>query len=401
MFATSDQLGLAKLVITTARARRTAVFLPRSRIRNLSFRFVGCPGQITAIVVLISYVVTTFNTRPPSEEREEHTIDFELRIVQVDKNKYLCLQQYAVQRKGNQWALQKHSLVKVLVNGAPASRATRVLLDTVSKSLRDFMFLMLADPDQLAVRCELLASSVSQQPVVLGSQPIVDEISIMRLKYQRIKEELTFDTGNINHNSILNTPRLYQCQSVTALESYPAQLVQVGSDKAQLSRSATKIMLMVALIEDQRAEGLDARDELSRHVERSCRDVDKMGLPCVQAINCVVFLSMDESKAHRQRKFIKKTLWDQYCQIPYICQCFVPVYLVGRKEGGCTSKTSKTHKTAVTSTPKLGTIANLREWNKDAHNLNLIVPSPDAAGMLKRTAAGQLHATLYARSAFE
>jgi hypothetical protein len=47
---------------------------------------------------------------------------------------------------------------------------------------------------------------------------------------------------------------MYQCQSVN--ESYLARLV-VGSDKAQLLRSGTKMMMMMVasiLLEDQRAE---------------------------------------------------------------------------------------------------------------------------------------------------
>ena len=51
--------------------------------------------------------------------------------------------------------------------------------------------------------------------------------------------------------------------------------------------------------------------------------------------------------------------------------------------------------------PELWTIANLKEWSKNSHNL--IVASSDAAGMLKHATAGQLelHTMLYVKNAFE
>jgi hypothetical protein len=393
VFATSDLLSLghlAKLVIT-AKKQRTAVFLQQLKIVRVRpyFNLVDQRlGRASVMSGLTSSAVVPLTTRRPSEKREERTENVEQRKVQIDKRNSLYLQKNAVQGKEAQWALRRSFVVKVSLLEP---------LDT-----EDFVFLMSTDPglvdlDQIAVHREPLDLLVLRQLAMLTKLGLI----MMRPKHQRVKEELTSNTRNINHNSILITMRMYQLegQSATDLESYPVRLVEVKCDKAQLSRSpagpssGTRFIVMMAstLLENRQAEKV--HDDLCRRDKQLCRNFREMDLHCVQAM----ILSLDESKTHLQRQFSGKMLWDQYCLILYIC--FVPEYLVGRKEGGCTSKTSKTRKTAVTSTPKLGTIANFtREWSENAHNL--IIPSPDAAGMLKHKAAGQLHDTLDAKGIF-
>ena len=125
----------------------------------------------------------------------QHLPDFEDTVelggVQVDRNKYLALQQNAVQVKGNHRILPKPIVVKVDINGRPA----RALLD--SGSLGDFLSSTLAD--QLAIKRETLNTPLSLQLAVQGSRSKVNTRASARLDYQDISETRTFDIININN----------------------------------------------------------------------------------------------------------------------------------------------------------------------------------------------------------
>ena len=67
----------------------------------------------------------------------------------------------------------------------------------------------------------------------------------MRLKYQRINEELTSDICGINHYPIPDTLRMpqYPLELVAGLN--PARVI-VGGDKAKPHQSGTRPMMVVS-----------------------------------------------------------------------------------------------------------------------------------------------------------
>ena len=90
-----------------------------------------------------------------------------------------------------------------MINGHPVC----ALLD--SGSLGDFMSSSLAE--QLAIKQLELDTPLSLQLAVQGSQSKVNSRAVVRLEYQEIKEECSFDIININnYDLILGTPWLYQ-----------------------------------------------------------------------------------------------------------------------------------------------------------------------------------------------
>lgn len=142
--------------------------------------------------------------------------------VQVDQNKFPAIQRNADQVKGRQRVLPKLVVVKVLINNHQA----QVLLN--SGSLGDFMSSTLAN--QLGTKKQTMDTPLALQLTVQGSCSKINTITTVRLQYQQINEEHTFDITNINnYNLILGTPWMYQHQ--VCLGFNPAQIV-IGSDKA-------------------------------------------------------------------------------------------------------------------------------------------------------------------------
>ena len=201
----------------------------------------------------------------------------------------------------------------------------------------------------------------------------------MRLKYQRIDEELTSDICGINHNAIPNTLRMPQYQPEPVAGFDPARVL-LGSDKAQpLLRSGTKLMpsMVVAssslLLENRQME--EAHDELSRHAERSCGDVREMNRPYVQAIKLMI-QSMDELETHQLR-----------CPEARRSRCAKNSSLLLKSEwcktiteGGNTVTALRLKLNIHANIPKLQTKANLMEWKK--HIRIFISPAPDTTGMM-------------------
>lgn len=214
----------------------------------------------------------------------------ELGGVQVDRNKYPSLQRNAAQVKGNHRVLPKPIVIKISINGHPA----RTLLD--SGSLRDFMSSTLAD--QLSVLRKTLESLLPLQLAVQGSRSKVNAITTVRVQYQDIDEERTFNIININnYNLILGTPWMYQHKICVGFN--PARVI-IGSDNALPLQSGADTKLMVSAVGPDERLLEKTRNELKKLAEPLCREVHETELPLFRAINHTIPL-IDESKTYTWR----------------------------------------------------------------------------------------------------
>ena len=189
--------------------------------------------------------------------------------VQVDQNKFPMIQQNAAQVKGRQRVLPKPVVVKVLINDHPA----QALLD--SGSLEDYMSSMLAD--QLGMKKQTLDTLLALQLVVQGSCSKINTITTVRLQYQQINEEHTFDIVNINnYNLILGTLWMHQHQ--VCLDFNLARIL-IGSDEALPLQSGEDTKLMVHSLSLQDQQVVSICEELHLYTDPICREVHEMDLP--------------------------------------------------------------------------------------------------------------------------
>ena len=305
--------------------------------------------------------------------------------VQIDRNKYPSLQRNAAQVKGNHRILPKPLVIKVMVNGHPA----RALLD--SGSLGDFMSSTLAD--QLSIKRKILEAPLSLQLAVQGSRSKVNATATVRLKYQDIDEERSFDIININsYDLILGTPWMYQHR--ICLGFNPARIV-IGSDETQPLKAGVDTKLMVSLLSPEEREIEKVREELRNYAEPLCKEVYETDLPPFRAINHTIPL-IDESKtypwrpsrcpeafraqwAEKRDAYLKSERWKITSAGNTVPMLLIP------KPG--------------TAPPELRTVVDLRERNKNTQKLTS--PLPDIDGMLRRTAKRRYRSTLDMKSAYE
>ena len=310
----------------------------------------------------------------------------ELGGVQVDRNKYPDLQRNAAQVKGNLRVLPKPITVKVLVNGKPA----RALLD--SGSLGDFVSSTLAD--QLSAKKEMLASPISLQLAVQGSRSKVNARTTLKLEYQDICENRTFDVININnYDLILGTPFMYQHQMCLGFN--PARVV-IGSETAMPMNAGADTKLMAAGISPDNDEIDAVRKELNQHAMPLCREVHETELPPLRDINHTIPL-IDESKTYPWRPSkCPEAFREQWAEKR-------DAYLKsGRWEitsSGNTVPMMLIPKPNTSNPVQLRCVVDLRERNKNTHKMTS--PLPDMEGMLRRTAGHKYRSTLDLKSAYE
>jgi hypothetical protein len=204
------------------------------------------PWEDTIMGYIPSPTIQSEIPNPAANEYSTPVINIELRGVQVDRNKFLALQQNAAQIKGSHRLLPQPIVVKVLVNGQPA----RALLD--SGSLGDSMSSTLAD--QLNVKQENLNVLLVLQLSVQGSRSKVNVLTTVKLQYQGFEKEHTLDIINLNnYDLILGTPWMYQHQ--VCLGFNPAQVVIGSNDMIPLKLGIdTKSMSYSLAPEDQRVK---------------------------------------------------------------------------------------------------------------------------------------------------
>ena len=328
----------------------------------------------------------TVNEGENYELEPEPLSDMELGGVQVDRHKYPALQRNAAQIKGNLRVLPKPITVKVLVNGKPA----RALLD--SGSLGDFVSSTLVD--QISAKREILESPVSLQLAVQGSRSKVNARTTLKLEYQGIDENRTFDVININnYDLILGTPFMYQHQ--VCLGFNPARIV-IGNEIALPMKAGADTKLMAAGISLVDEEIDAVRKELVQRAIPLCREVDETELPPLRDINHTIPL-IDETKtypwrpsrcpeafreqwAEKRNAYLKSGRWEVTSS-----GNTVPMLLIPKP---------------YTSNPVLlRCVVDLRERNKNTHKMTS--PLPDMEGMLRRTAAHKYRSTLDLKSAYE
>ena len=318
-----------------------------------------------------------------SQNTSEETI--ELGGIQVDRNKYPTLQRNAAQVKGNQRILPKPIVIKVTVNGHPA----RALLD--SGSLGDFMSSTLAD--QLGIKKTALDVPLALQLAVQGSRSKVNSVTTVRLQYQDIDEQRTFDIINLNsYDLILGTPWMHQHQICIGFN--PARVI-IGSDDSQPLKMGADTKLMVHSVTPEDWDLESAREELRRYTEPLCKEVSEMGLPPLRAINHTIPL-IDEMKtypwrpsrcpeafrsqwAEKRNAYIKSGRWNITSAGNTVPMMFIP------KPG--------------TNPPRLRVVVDLRERNKNTHKLTS--PLPDMEGMLRHTAGKSYQTMLDLKDAYE
>ena len=329
------------------------------------------------------------DTRPIASlgmDEPKLTPNVELGGVQVDRGKYPALQRNSARVKDTKRILPKPITVKVLVNGKPA----RALLD--SGSLGDFVSSTLVD--QLAVKRETLDSPISLQLAVQGSRSKVNARATLKLEYQDICEDRTFDVININnYDLILGTPWMYQHQ--ICLGFNPARAV-IGSSIALPLKAGVDTKLMAAGMSPDDEKISAAREELNQSAIPLCREVDETELPPLRDINHTIPL-IDESKtypwrpsrcpeafreqwAEKRDAYLKSGRWEVTPSGNTVPMLLIP----------------KPH----TSNPVLlRCVVDLRERNKNTQKMTS--PLPDMEGMLRRAAGHKYRSTLDLKSAYE
>ena len=184
--------------------------------------------------------------------------------------------------------------------------------------------------DQLAVPRRTLESPLPLQLTVQGSRSKVNAVTTVRIQYQNINEERTFDIININnYDMILGTPWMYQHKVCVGFN--PAWMI-IGSDEALPLQSGADTKLMVSAIDPEERQLEEAREELKKLAGPLCREVDEMELPLFRAINHTIPL-IDENKTYpwrpsqcpdygAYRTFLKRinqiwTIWcSRHCSFP-------------------------------------------------------------------------------------
>ena len=350
MFAISDWLGLgdlAKLMITAGK-RRIAVFLPRSRIGNPSFRFVGRQKQINATVGQMS-VVATLNARPPSEKGETRTVDVELEV-QVDETIYSYLQGNASNpEKGNPWprALPRpiverskqpafeegKDLVRRLTNYCRVEpNCSQNVVAPAQTTIDDVAEVIIQEPEYNKAKISAPSKTrlnAAQQIYARHEFEMLTGIGTILKCTVLLIELRTQKSWPINHNRLihsLNEEILFNLQS-----RWLEELVLCSFD---FSITYTKMS------ENQMA------DKLSRLYPSDSLETE---LAEVEFISCGVDITtaIEDTTA----RWLDMVMGDQNNEKAHTC--FVPECLVGRKEGGCMSKTHNNERTSKTKFEKV------------------------------------------------
>ena len=277
--------------------------------------------------------------------------------------------------------------IVVKIAGNPA----RALID--SGSLGDFISSTLVD--QLKLEKKELASPVGVQLAVQGSRTRVNYGVDTLFEYQNIKSTRHFDVMNLsNYDLILGTPWLYQHQVSIGLNP-PRVIIGCLSPLEMKGRGTfTLASRSMQLYE----ENLDAvREELLEYAKPLCKKASDCPLPPLRVINHVIPL-IDESKIYSWRPsrcpeallpqwvekrdaYIKTGRWaitNSTNTVPMLC------IIKPRKPG---------------EPPRLRTVVDLRERNKNTNKL--ASPLPDMDGILRRAARARYRSLIDGQDAYE
>lgn len=184
----------------------------------------------------------------------------ELRVIQVDRNKYVTMQQNAARAKMDERLLPRPVIIKISIDNQPA----RALID--SGSLGDFISSTLVD--QLKLKRMLLDTAVGLQLAVQGSRSKINSTVNAWLTYQNIEETQQFDIVNLNdYDVILGTPFMYQHQVCIGLN--PARIV-IGSDKSVPIIWGTDTKYLLGGVDFTELRIMAAHNQLMAYAEPIC-----------------------------------------------------------------------------------------------------------------------------------
>jgi hypothetical protein len=160
-------------------------------------------------------------------------------------------------------------VIVVYINNHPVT----ALVD--SGSLGDFMSSTLAD--QLKIKPDVLAKPLNVTMAASGSRTVVNYNCKVRLAYQGIDEDRTFDIMNIaTYDLILGTPFIFQHQLLFGLD--PPQ-IGIGSLKA-LPIRGEQVTTLASLATDLYEDNIETlRTELRAYAADICIDASKTDLP--------------------------------------------------------------------------------------------------------------------------
>jgi hypothetical protein len=306
---------------------------------------------------------------------------------QVDRSKFPSLQRNAASRKDKGRRMPKPIVVTVNINGHPC----RALLD--SGSLGDFMSSTLVD--QLKLNRRLLEKPLTVQLAILGSRTRVNSFTEAWLQYQGIDEIRTFDIINVSsYDLILGTPWLWQHQ--VCLGFNKARVV-IGSDEPLPFTKGADTKLLVSALYGDDEEVEQARQLLRDAAVPLCRTVAETELSPLWAINHKIPL-IDEKKTYSWRSsrcpeafrpqwaekrdaYIKSGRW-----ITTAASNMIPMMFILKPNKG-------------DGPPKLRTVFNLRERNKNTQRMTS--PLPDMDGVLRHIAVHPWRSILDLQASFE
>ena len=277
--------------------------------------------------------------------------------------------------------------IVVKIAGNPA----RALID--SGSLGDFISSSLVD--QLKLEKKELASPVGVQLAVQGSRTRVNYGVDTLFEYQNIKSTRHFDVMNLsNYDLILGTPWLYQHQISISLNP-PRVIVGSSSPLDMKGRGTFTLASRSMQLYEEKVDAV--REELLEYAKPLCKKASECPLPPLRAINHVIPL-IDESAVYQWRPsrcpeamlsqwvekrnaYIKTGRWaitNSTNTVPMLCI---------RKPG------------KPGEPPRLRTVVDLRERNKNTHKL--ASPLPDMDGILRRAARAKYRSLIDGQDAYE
>ncbi|KIL55333.1 hypothetical protein M378DRAFT_1045040, partial [Amanita muscaria Koide BX008] len=277
--------------------------------------------------------------------------------------------------------------IVVKINGAPA----QALVD--SGSLSDFMSSSLAD--QLKVEKKILTTPLGVQLAVQGSRSKINQGTTALFEYQNIKEKRYFDIINLsNYELILGTPFMYQYKVSIGLN--PPRVI-IGADTAVAIRGEGTLRLASRSMQLYEENVEAARAHLREYAQPLCKKASDSPFPPLRAINHEIPL-MEEEKIYPWRAsrcpeallpqwvekrdaYLKSGRWEITNATNTVPMPFI------RKPG------------KVDEAPRLRTVFDLRERNKNTRKL--ASPLPDMDGILRRAARARYRSLIDGQDAYE